>query len=61
MLWVRPLDSLDARPLPDTQDASEPFWSPDSRSVGVFGAQGKLKRVDLTGGGAQTITDAARL
>ena len=27
----------------------------------AFGAQGKLKRVDLTGGGAQTLTDAARL
>jgi hypothetical protein len=60
MLWVLPLDSLDATPLPDTQDGIEPFWSPDSRSV-AFGAQGKLKRVDLTGGGAQTLTDAARL
>jgi len=60
MLWVRPLDSLDAVQLPDTQDGIEPFWSPDSRSV-AFGAQGKLKRVDLTGGGAQTLTDAARL
>jgi eukaryotic-like serine/threonine-protein kinase len=60
MLWVRPLDLLDATPLPDTQDGIEPFWSPDSRSVG-FGAQGKLKRVDLAGGGAQTLADAARL
>jgi serine/threonine protein kinase len=60
MLWVRPLDSLDATPLPDTQDGIEPFWSPDSRSV-AFGAQGKLKRVDLSGGGAQTLTDAGRL
>jgi serine/threonine protein kinase len=60
MLWVRPLDSLDAAPLPDTQDGIEPFWSPDSRSV-AFGAQGKLKRVDLSGGGAQTLTDAGRL
>ena len=32
------LDSLAAQPFPDTEDASEPFWSPDSRSVG-FGAQ----------------------
>ncbi len=60
LLWVRPLDANEARPLPDTEDAIEPFWSPDSRSV-AFGAQGKLKRVDLAGGQAQTLTDAARL
>jgi serine/threonine protein kinase/Tol biopolymer transport system component len=60
MLWVRALDSLEAKPLPDTDEGIEPFWSPDSRSV-AFGAQGKLKRVDLAGGRAQTLTDAGRL
>ena len=35
-LWVRPLDSLDAQPLTSTDDAIEPFWSPDSRSI-AFG------------------------
>jgi len=60
LLWLRPLDSMDARPLPGTDDAIEPFWSPDSRSVG-FGSQGKLKRVDLTGGQAQTLADAPRV
>jgi serine/threonine protein kinase/Tol biopolymer transport system component len=59
-LWVRPLDSLDARPLPDTDDALEPFWSPDSRSI-AFGSKGKLKRVDLAGGRAATVADAPRL
>src|ERR1051326_6649569 len=29
-LWVRSLDSLDAKPLPGSDDAIEPFWSPDS-------------------------------
>ena len=38
-LWLRSLDSSEARPLPGSEDAVEPFWSPDSRSIG-FGARG---------------------
>jgi Tol biopolymer transport system component len=48
-LWVRPLDALESRPLPGTEGATFPFWSPDSRSIGFF-AQTKLKRVDAGGG-----------
>ena len=59
-LWVRALDSPDARLLPGTDDPLEPFWSPDSRSI-AFGSQGKLKRVDLVGGSAQVLCDAARM
>jgi serine/threonine protein kinase len=59
-LWLRPLDSLDLTALPDTDDAIEPFWSPDSASI-AFGAQGKLKRLDLGDARARAITDAARL
>jgi eukaryotic-like serine/threonine-protein kinase len=59
-LWVRSLSALDARPLPDTEDALEPFWSADSQSVG-FAAAGKLQRVDVAGRRAQTLADAARL
>jgi Tol biopolymer transport system component len=51
VLYVRSLDGLSATPLPGTEDASFPFWSPDSRSVAFF-AQGKLKRVDVVSGGA---------
>jgi len=32
-LFVRALDALSARPLDGTEDASEPFWSLDSRSI----------------------------
>jgi Tol biopolymer transport system component len=55
-LWLRSLNST-AWPMAGTDDASFPFWSPDSRSVGFF-AEGKLKRVDLDGGLVQTLADA---
>jgi Tol biopolymer transport system component len=57
MLWVRRLDSMAARPLPGTENAYHPFWSPDSRSIAFF-ADPKLKRVDMAGGPAQVICDA---
>ena len=53
-LWVRPLDSVDARALPGADDASFPFWSPDGRSIGFF-TLSELKTVDLTGGPPQTV------
>jgi Tol biopolymer transport system component/predicted Ser/Thr protein kinase len=57
MLWVRSLDSEEARPLAGTEDAGIPFWSPDSRFL-AFRSGGKLKRVEATGGPAQTLCDA---
>jgi serine/threonine protein kinase len=48
-LWVRRLDSPTAEPLPGTENASIPFWSPDSRWV-AFGQENKLKKIDLQGG-----------
>jgi len=60
MLYVRDLDSTEAKLLPGSDYAIEPFWSPDSRSI-AFGSNGKLKRSDLSGGNAQVLCDAARL
>jgi serine/threonine protein kinase len=54
-LWVRPLDAAEAQPLPGTQGARRPFWSPDSRSIGFFAAS-DLKRIDARGGTPQTVT-----
>ena len=56
-LWVRLLDQTSAQLLPGTEGASYPFWAPDGRTVAFF-AGGKLKRVDLAGGGPQTLADA---
>jgi Tol biopolymer transport system component len=56
MLWVRALDSLEAKPLAGTDLASWPFWSPDSLSIGFF-APNKLKVVDISGGPAREIAD----
>jgi Tol biopolymer transport system component len=56
-LWVRRLDSSSARPLPGTENAHYPFWSPDNRWVGFFtGTQ--LKKIEVAGGPPQVICDA---
>ena len=49
MLWVRPMDSVEVRPLPGTEGAFLPFWSPDSRWI-AFTANGKLLKVSAGGG-----------
>jgi serine/threonine protein kinase/WD40 repeat protein len=58
MVWLRPLGSLTAEPIASTEGlTARPFWSPDSRFI-AFMAGGKLKKVAVTGGPAQTICDA---
>jgi predicted Ser/Thr protein kinase len=49
-LWVRPLDGGAARLLPETEEAGQPFWSPDSRSLAFAVAKNKLRLVDPGGG-----------
>ncbi|HLF57846.1 MAG TPA: protein kinase, partial [Thermoanaerobaculia bacterium] len=53
-LWIRPLDSLEARVLPGTVDARYPFWAPDGKRIGFF-AQGKLKVTDLQSGSPRIV------
>jgi Tol biopolymer transport system component len=57
-LWVRPLDQVAAQPLAGTEGAIGPFWAPDGRAIGFF-AEGKLKRIDLTGGAVQVLADVS--
>jgi serine/threonine protein kinase/Tol biopolymer transport system component len=56
-LYLRAMDNLDARPIPGTDGATTPFFSPDGLWVGFF-AGGKLKKVSLSGGAALTLGDA---
>src|SRR5207249_4202020 len=56
-LYVRRLDQLQARPLSGSDDASNPFFSPDGQWIAFF-AGGKLKKISVTGGAAVTLCDA---
>jgi eukaryotic-like serine/threonine-protein kinase len=57
-LWVRPMSMMEAHMIPGTEGAVFPFWSPDGRSLGFF-ADSKLKTIDLSGGSAVAICNAA--
>jgi len=60
-LWLRPLESLEARPIEGseftgaTDSPGLPFWSPDGRAIGFFD-DGKLKTIAITGGTPQILS-----
>jgi eukaryotic-like serine/threonine-protein kinase len=54
VLWVRPMDSLTAQRLEGTEQGTFPFWSPDGSAIGFFAA-GKLKKINASGGPAETL------
>jgi eukaryotic-like serine/threonine-protein kinase len=57
-LYLRAMDSLESKPIPGTEGASEPFFSPDGQWVGFF-AGGKMKKILVSGGAVITLGDAA--
>jgi Tol biopolymer transport system component len=59
-LWVRALGSQTAQQLDETEDALDPFWSPDSKHIAFF-ADGKLKRIAVAGGSPINICDSQSL
>lgn len=56
-IWIYELGSPGAKSLADTEGATYPFWSADGRFLAFF-ADGKLKKLELSGGPVQTICDA---
>jgi len=57
MLWTYEVGSQRTTLLDGTQAAAYPFWSPDGKSIGFF-ADGKLRKVDVSGGQVQVLCDA---
>jgi eukaryotic-like serine/threonine-protein kinase len=64
LLYLRRLDQLEGRPMPGTDNATSPFFSPDGEWIAFFTYEGgaqpsnKLKKVAVRGGPPQTICDA---
>ena len=56
-LFTRALDRFNSTPLPGTEGATNPFFSPDGKWVGFF-AGGRLKKVALSGGQPVTVCEA---
>jgi WD40 repeat protein len=57
-LYVRPVTELSSRRVAAVDNATQPFWSPDSRFIG-FVSGGKLRKVEAGGGPVQDIVAAA--
>jgi Tol biopolymer transport system component len=56
MLWLRAMGDVTPRVLPGTENAQDPFWSPDGRWVGFF-ADGGLKKTPGGGGPVQLVAE----
>ena len=53
-LYLRALDQIEATPIPRTEGATEPFFSPNGQWI-AFLADGQLKKVSITGGAPVTL------
>jgi Tol biopolymer transport system component len=57
-LYLRQLDQQNATPIAGTEDATQPFFSPDGQWLGFF-ADGKMRKVSIHGGPTTALCDAA--
>jgi Tol biopolymer transport system component/tRNA A-37 threonylcarbamoyl transferase component Bud32 len=57
-LWIRELDARDVRRIEGTDGARDPFWSPDSRSIGYF-TEARLWKVDVETGVTEALAVTA--
>jgi serine/threonine-protein kinase len=69
-LFLRAIDDFDSTPIPGTEGASQPFFSPDGSWIGFIGdtppqgdfaRPGRLKKVAVTGGPPVTLAEAVAL
>ena len=61
MLWVREMDDFQGNPLPGTEGAQAPFFSPDGSQIGFFGAgdnEARILATPVTGGMVRTVLAA---
>ncbi len=56
-LYTRGIDRLESVAISGSEGASAPFFSPDGRWIGFF-ADGKLKKIAVSGGSASNLADA---
>jgi Tol biopolymer transport system component len=57
-LYLRPLNGFEAEPIPGTQGAYAPFFSPNGKWIGFF-AENNLKKVNIYGGRPSTLCKAS--
>ena len=57
LLYVRSRDRIDLKPVPGSEGAYSPVFSPDGQWIGFF-ADGKLKKIPTAGGVAMSLADA---
>jgi eukaryotic-like serine/threonine-protein kinase len=57
MLWIRDLATGETQPLPGTDEAVLPFWSPDGRAIAFF-ADGKLRVITLEDASVRDLAEA---
>lgn len=55
-LFLRPIDQFASRPIAGTDNANDPFFSPDGEWIAYF-ANSKLMKVSIFGGAPQEICD----
>ncbi|MDD5544671.1 MAG: protein kinase [Acidobacteriia bacterium] len=53
-IWLRRLDDFSAKPMPGTNGATSPFFSPDGQWLAYFAAH-KLQKISLVGGPSQVL------
>ena len=57
-LYLRAMDSFEPKPLPGTEGAMGPFFSPDGQWIGFFSG-GNLKKISINGGAAVSLSNAS--